>query len=308
MHQCEAVEMIKRSVTEWNDYRNSGGVVPDLDGVNLNGYCLKEIDLHDCKLAGALLSDANLTRADLRKANLQGAKLSHANLRDASFIGCDARDSTFAMAKAQGALFCHADFSRANLNQIVCDNADFTRVKGLYGRDVARIELLEGVEEARFGKRYDVFSWGKLRAIGSLPLFEASYTGILGIWIWASTADVVNRSLSELRKHSPGQIYDAVRKIQNIPVPREMGFTLVALLLLAFAATLYRLLCPTEIQESSETRWRYELNQKTITYRSLSYRYCCIRLLTAFGYIVGGPWVMFLIGKRVVATVIYLMS
>ncbi len=55
MNQAQAVEMLRRSVDEWNTYRRGGGVLPSLNGA----------DLRWADLSGAHLRGADLREADL---------------------------------------------------------------------------------------------------------------------------------------------------------------------------------------------------------------------------------------------------
>ena len=89
-----------------------------------------------------------------------------------------------------------------------------------------------------------------------------------------------------------------IKSVDQIPLPRDMGFTFIALFVLAVAATLYKVFCPTQIQESSEIRWVHEVKQNFLTYYSLSYSQFSIRWLTAICYGIGSPWILFLLGRR----------
>ena len=72
----EHVEMLKRSVEEWNAWRDEHpDERPDLSEANL-----READLHVANLQGADLQGADLHGADLHGVDLSYAKLSHANL------------------------------------------------------------------------------------------------------------------------------------------------------------------------------------------------------------------------------------
>ena len=93
------VELLKRSVSEWNKVRReiprrpslSGAdlIRADLNGANLSRANLSGANLSRANLSGADLSGADLIRADLSGADLSGANLSRANLTGADLTGAD---------------------------------------------------------------------------------------------------------------------------------------------------------------------------------------------------------------------------
>ncbi len=69
MANPEQVQMLLRSVEEWNNWRKDNpDVIPDL---------------YQASLCQANLREADLSRVNLREADLQGADLCHSNLRGA---------------------------------------------------------------------------------------------------------------------------------------------------------------------------------------------------------------------------------
>jgi hypothetical protein len=300
----------------------------DLSGVNLSGDNLSRADLNGTNLNGARLIRANLSGANLSKARLHGADLSEAELVGADLSGADLSSAVLIganLSKAQlhranlseaklgGANLSHADLQGANLASATCDYVQFIGTRGLYGRHRIRLASpLEGDDDAIYSYRWDQVSWGLIRTVGSLPLFGISYFGIFSIWLWASGTEYVNRLIRSLKQPNVpddlawlGPWLDG---IPYVPLPGYMGYTLTALLLLAIAATLYKLFCPGEVQESSETRWVVELNQPVIFYRALSYRHLLIRWASALCYGIGGPWVLYLLARRISETVWYVFT
>ena len=105
------VELLRRSVTEWNKVRKENPEVkPELSRANLSGANLSKANLHGAHLSHANLSDAELSRADLSAADLHGAHLSHANLGGAHLSGAH-----LSAADLSGADLSGADLSGANL-------------------------------------------------------------------------------------------------------------------------------------------------------------------------------------------------
>mgnify|MGYP001580114862 FL=1 len=77
----ELVEMLKRSVTEFNKWRQSNpDVIITMQGVDFQNCTLTNADLHDARLENANFYLANLNGANLAGAKLDNAKFSHASL------------------------------------------------------------------------------------------------------------------------------------------------------------------------------------------------------------------------------------
>ena len=90
MDKDKAIELLKGGldgVKEWNQYREDGGVVPNLSGADLSGADLSDVDLSSARLITANLNRADLNLADLNRANLTGANITYA-----FFTGADLKD------------------------------------------------------------------------------------------------------------------------------------------------------------------------------------------------------------------------
>jgi uncharacterized protein YjbI with pentapeptide repeats len=95
----QLIQLLKKSVEEFNLYRlNHPGPV-DLRGAELSGLDISRADLSNAnlwnahlalaRLNGADLTDAYLANADLHQADLQGSSLIGANLMDANLESAD---------------------------------------------------------------------------------------------------------------------------------------------------------------------------------------------------------------------------
>jgi uncharacterized protein YjbI with pentapeptide repeats len=124
----EATQLLRSGqggILQWNLARESGGGIPNLDGIELENADLQRADLGKVWMCRADLRAANLTEADLTGAHLVGADLESANLRRADLLQADLSDavlrcSSLRGANAQGAnlggsVLYDADLSQANL-------------------------------------------------------------------------------------------------------------------------------------------------------------------------------------------------
>jgi uncharacterized protein YjbI with pentapeptide repeats len=127
----EQVERLKRSVLEWNEWRDAHrhGLADfrvDLSGANLDGANLERANLQHVILLDASLFGANLERADLR-----GAALSEADLRSANLSGADLNGAELLGTNLRGANLSGADLIKAQLFETFFADVDLNGVTGL---------------------------------------------------------------------------------------------------------------------------------------------------------------------------------
>ncbi len=103
---AEALELLLRSVPEWNRYRKEH---PD-EAVEFNKRDFRELDLSGADLSGASFKAANFSGANLGKVSFRDAKLNGAN-----FAGADLRETDLSNADISGANLVRADISGAIL-------------------------------------------------------------------------------------------------------------------------------------------------------------------------------------------------
>ena len=127
MANPEHVELLKKSVKDWNTWRRrQPSERPDLSGANLLDSNLSGANLRGADLGGANLSWASLSGADLVEADLSVASLSGANLS-----GADLRGAHLLYTNLANASLAEADFHLANLLETVFANIDLSDTKGL---------------------------------------------------------------------------------------------------------------------------------------------------------------------------------
>lgn len=133
------LELIRKSIKDWNDWRyENSNVKIDLSEANLSNEDISGASLRDANLSGADLSGStlNMTRlagADLSRANLTSAKIIEADLNDANFekailIKANLTRSQMLRAKLLQANLAGADLSRADLSEADLRVADLSGV------------------------------------------------------------------------------------------------------------------------------------------------------------------------------------
>lgn len=128
----EQIERLKRSVEEWNQWRQEQPEIrPDLSfadliRANLSTANLSETNFSRANLGAAYLSDSNLSGADLGGANLSGADLFMTNLSTANFCGAILKGADLTNAILSGAILSGTYFSYTTFAWV-----DLNNVKGL---------------------------------------------------------------------------------------------------------------------------------------------------------------------------------
>ncbi|MEP0914956.1 pentapeptide repeat-containing protein [Leptolyngbya sp. GB1-A1] len=126
------VDRLKRSIQEWNEWRQENlRVKVNLSAADLRDTNLIESDLRDADLSGANLSSANLNSANLSGANLRDANLSGANLRDAYLSGANLSSANLNSAHLNSAYLSGANLSGADFNRANLSDVNFTATQAL---------------------------------------------------------------------------------------------------------------------------------------------------------------------------------
>jgi hypothetical protein len=298
---------------EWRDWNNNPPV--DISDENLrdDNKGQKVNSLYDAHLQGVVA----------KRANFSSLKLEYLHGEGADFTAADFSISILTSASLRGADLTDANLNWADIQSVDVHNAILINAKGIYGYGCAKnAASVLNAGSAKYGYKYDYLKWSFLRSFGSLPLFGISYFGIFSIWLIAVCVALGNKYLAVLQHSSEGGVHKVAEFIERLPStgkldvvidwligviirlphlynPPQLGMTLTALIFLAVAATLYRLYCPTEIQENSEARWIAELKQPLISYRAMDYCKFWRRQITGVCYLIGAPWVLWLFANRV---------
>jgi Pentapeptide repeats (8 copies) len=186
MANPDHVELVRQGAEAtrkwWNE--KSPGARLDLHGVDLSGADLHEPNLREANLSGAFLVKTNLRRAFLAEANLSHAQLSEADLRQANLHRAD----------LSWAILEQADLRWAYLGGASLYKASLYKVQGAYrahGLETVRFtpsDTTDAVSDTTDTQNFEAcnrpwperwLDWERLRVVGRLPLFGASYTVLI---------------------------------------------------------------------------------------------------------------------------------
>jgi uncharacterized protein YjbI with pentapeptide repeats len=137
MANKEHLKILEQGIDVWNKWRiENQQIIPDLSGVDLSKYNLRNADFSYANLSGA-----NLCWSDLRKATFRGAKLykavledviifetdfSEANLEEANLILLNTREMVNVECSGWITTFRRSNLQKASLVSANLDGVDFT--------------------------------------------------------------------------------------------------------------------------------------------------------------------------------------
>ena len=234
----------------------------------------------------ARLPNSRLLRADMVGTNLSNSVLRHshlskANLSRANLTGADLRNVRLVKADLSAAKLWGADLTRAILTNSRLIGTRLALVK--FDRD--HPVQYDGTDSVQIALR-DRFNWSTLRAIGRLPLFGVS---------WASLAVALALTSSK-----------PLCSICPFGVAQRLSWILTSTLLLVLGTTLYRLACPSIIQEFSENEWVDQNKNPRLVYMRQAWRRRPLQLITLLLTASGGLLAAWLVGSRVWASIVNL--
>jgi hypothetical protein len=181
-------------------------------------------------------------------ANLRGAILDRCIFVGARLDGCDLRNAQLARADLSGASIAGALFHTTDL--------DRTNFEGTRGAEKAiGLEYALGndppersFQHCRRPLPERVLDWERLRAVGRLPLFGASYTALLLIPPFFFGLGLYNDKIVLLRRWAERTVPEGgeqhtlakliTERLHPVPLPTDASLMLGATVLLALASTI----------------------------------------------------------------------
>ena len=311
--------ILKDALLEGADLQQTSFVGADLRGARLNAANLQRANLK-ANLSGAYLNGANLHRANLQQANFERSVLAGTDLSEAKLIETRLCNANLGKANLYRAQLNKADLTDANLTgaslfEARLSKANLRGVRGL--RLVRHLEtVLMGNENALYTelceRKWPEYwcDWERLRTMGRLPLFGASYTVLILIPIFYYGLGFYNEKIGVLREWANTTlgtenqplhvIAELVRnRVHEQPIPELSLLLLLSTLLLALASTIFALGCPPIIKDFSGSQWCYGLNRSLLHYWAYSWKRRWARIICGASYLLGGIGAVYVIGSKV---------
>jgi hypothetical protein len=313
----------------------------DLRGANLCGVNFGQANMQSADLSPFEGKITQLDNAEFASTNLNGA-----NCRSARFFKCNANGCKFNEVDFTGAILDESNINHTAFHRAILIDARLRR-SGIVACDLTAADLagadfyetgvnqtnFSGTKNARLAKNLQSVSgspykfdecdrhfierwidWGKIRTFGQLPLFGASYTALLFIFVYLGALEFYNDKVIAAHRWAdraiiasdklPGHAADPVvnlaesvkDRLRHQRPPDHASLILSSTLLLMAASTIYVLRCPVEIKEFSSAQWCYELKHELIHYWPRSWKHRWWRVVCGSFYLVGATlaaWVIF---------------
>jgi hypothetical protein len=294
-----------------------------LQGANLQDANLQHANLQHAHMQGAHLQRAHLQHADLQHASLFHADLSHANLSHANLSHAILQCADLYETNLQGTSLYEANVYSASLRNIqkahkayFLETVQFRRIYGMSGQQLPDAFYFETCELPLPERWLD---WERLRVVGRLPLFGASYTALILIPVLFYGLALYNDQITLVRawaeqvmaqpEHLLHRLASLVlARLHARPIPQQSLLLLVSTVLLAIGATLYTFFCPSRVKEFSRDQWCDQLGHSLLHYWPLAWRYRYVRLLCAACYALGGAGALWVIGTKVWRVLLFILK
>ena len=239
-----------------------------LSRAGFDGAHLEDARLEFADLRGASLSEAALPNAALTDADARGARFTGANLYGASLLRADLRDAYLLGARLTSANLDGTCLEGAILGAANLTNASFGGARLSGTTDLDDIVFDSGHRAMQDGSDAIVlsslrdrwFNWGRIRRLGSLPLFGVSYVALSVALAVVTAIGYLNQA-----RFIPALTYP-------IPLPGRTLWALLASSALAAGTTLYKLRCPQRVQTFTETEWVEQHGHPRLLYLAESLR------------------------------------
>lgn len=296
------------------------------EGADFHGSSFPGCNFDSCTLVRASFRGCDLVKAKLRSADCMGAQFDGANLFEAKLEHANLAYASLQHANLKGADLTSANLAAANLrdasvHEAKVDAANFLSATGLHRcRDLSTVRI-ESPAHPRYVETVVVpaidrlLGWDRLRVLGKLPLFGASYSALGFLIFFFYLLRFYNQKLDQIR--SIAEATDAggvksslanaiLRFLHHEPPPTMSVLLFLSTISLAIAATVYAVKCDERVQEFSKAQWRDQLERSLIHYLPFCWEGRAARIICAVTYLLGGLGALSVLAVKIVETLMYL--
>jgi hypothetical protein len=161
--------------------------------------------------------------------------------------------------------------------------------------------------------------WEKVRIAGRLPLFAASYSGLIAIPLFFYVLEIYNDKVLLIRGWAEQTLSSAgstdyhlaqmvLQRLHPLPVPAFSALLLLSTLALAAGSTIYALACPSRVKEFSRDQWTYQLGLSAVHYMADAWRGMPLRVAALALYLGGGIGAGIVLLSKLVGVAKFLLS
>lgn len=350
MANQDHIDMIMLSEDElrrWHDQDHQNNILDlcdaDFKGKTISDAWLAYANLENANFKGAKLDNVHFGYANLIGANFEGATLKGVylgNVKD--FTGVNFKKTKFidtglfnldlsnlnfenadlSYANINGVNFDNSLFSGTNFYEAVISNVSFKNSRGLHKAKYLVTTTLSGAAKYfEFCERSIVtrfIDWERLRVLGKLPIFGASYLALFSIPLffyilakYNEYIEVIRLWASNVGSSNPEYIVNLTNvitsKLNPVAVPEQSLLLLSSTIMLAIGATLYTFFCPSRIKEFSRDQWVDQFGKSLFQYWPLAWRFPFVRVICVLSYLIGGMGIIWVIGGKLIDVAIFII-
>jgi hypothetical protein len=216
----------------------------------------------------------------------------------------------------------NADITQADFYEATLGDARMERLRGAPAArnlSTTRIERPVHYFESAILSRVDKWlDWETVRVAGRLPIFGASYSGLIAIPLFFYLLQIYNDKVALVRSWAEQTLArDAsadyrianavVERLHPLPVPTLSALLLISTFFLATGATIYALACPSRVKEFSRDQWTYQLGLSVVHYLADAWRRKSCRVTALVLYIAGGTGAIIVLGSKLLRVAEFLI-
>jgi uncharacterized protein YjbI with pentapeptide repeats len=289
----------------------------ELTGAVLTNRDFSGLDFSHRDLSRINFGSSDLMDADFTGAKMHGVTFANAKLQGAKLINCDLTRANLSAADLNNAKLMYASFSRAILDRAILAEADISGADFFEAQlNLVSFKLARGVPKAqhllttKISSDVQYFStvirelperlldWEKIRVAGRLPLFGASYAGLIVIPTYVYILQIYNQNVEAARTWisahtatnglSEAATERILTHLHTEHTPDSFFLLFISTIALAIAATIYAIACPSRVKEFSRDQWCDQFGHSLVHYWPDAWKGRWLRLVCAFLYITGG--------------------
>ena len=303
----------------------------NLENANFKNAQLTNVDLFSATLKGANFENATIQNVNFNNVkdfigvNFKNTKFKNIHFQNLDLLGLNFENADFSYARIEGVNFDNSQFRGANFYESVLSNVSFKNAKYLHKAKNLLTTKITGTPSVKYFEFCDrniinrCIDWERLRVFGKLPLFGVSYLALISIPLFFYILAKFNEHIEiiklwslKITSNSPEYIVNLANiissKLNPIAVPKQSFLLLSSTILLALAATIYALFCPSRIKEFSRDQWVDQLDKPLINYWPHAWRYPSRRIICFFSYLLGGIGILLVIGRKVIDVFIFIIE
>jgi hypothetical protein len=275
---CESFGKVTLSPPDTRSYRFTDCKFLNTCFVGLEACWFTNCEFQDCALvrtvSSVVFDDCRHIRSDFSNTQLADVMFAGGKMIETIF----GRGTVFSEVTLSGVTGLHTS---QRLHEVRVQSG-----RGL----LYQLQLDAQIQDAAVGWLNRLSSWTQLRGFGKLPFFSFSYTALGGLVTGMFLLSAFNEQIERMKDsaETPGGTFAVLAsRLHPIQIPSLSLLSLVSLVLLAVASTVYAASCPRTIRDFSYDQWVHQFQHPAIQYFPLGWQSPVCRAICMICYYLG---------------------